>query len=232
MPGWTGWSRKVDGAWRPARLASWRRLLAWCLVAALACLAALPAQARAPEVEQLELHRDLDGLLLSARLGMDISPAVEDALLRGVPLYFVWRAELYRERWYWTDKRVTTTVRTMRLAYQPLTRQWRLSVAAEMASNGSSLQYAVHQTFESLEQAKAAITRLVRWRLARPEDLQPEGTYRAVVTFRLDRSLLPRPFQIGLVNQPEWDIELRLNMIVPHVVAPVTDISAPAGAGG
>ena len=41
-------------------------------------------------------------------------------LLRGVPLYFVWQADVYRKRWYWTDKRVASAVRTLRLAYQPL----------------------------------------------------------------------------------------------------------------
>ncbi len=189
----------------------------------LVLVAALPVQAREPVVEQLELQRDVEGLTLTARLGADIPPAVEDALLRGIPLYFVWRAELYRERWYWTDKRVATVVRTMRLAYQPLTRQWRLSLAAEPAASGASLQYAVHQSFDTLTEARTAITRLVRWRLARADDLEAGEHYRVELQFGLDLSLLPRPFQIGLRNQPDWDIELQRNMLVPRTVAPVVE---------
>lgn len=216
--------RRADACRRPdARAVWWRRCAGLCVAIWLAL--AVPAQAREPVVEQLALQRDPDGLMLTASLGMEVPPVVEDALLRGIPLYFAWRADLYRERWYWTDKRAATVVRTMRLAYQPLTRRWRLSLAAEPASSGASLQYAVHQSFDTLPEATRAITRLVRWRLARPEDLEPDGRYRVELGFRLDLSLLPRPFQIGLVNQPDWVVELRRNMPVPQAVE-------PAAAGG
>lgn len=229
-PGWT--RRRADASWRSGVRAACWRVLAWLGLALwLALAASLPAQAREPVVEQLELQREADGLMLTARLGVEVPPAVEDALLRGIPLYFVWRADLYRERWYWADKRVATVVRTMRLAYQPLTRQWRLSLAAEPAANGTSLQYAVHQSFDSLAGAKAAITRLVRWRLARADALISDAHYRVELVFRLDLTLLPRPFQIGLGSLPDWDVELRRNMLVPLMVAdePVPDM--PDGAG-
>lgn len=228
----SGWTRRrADACRRPGVLAVCWRGLAWLGLAVwLALAAALPAQAREPVVEQLELQRDPDGLMLTARLGVEIPPAVEDALLRGIPLYFVWRSDLYRERWYWADKRVATVVRTMRLAYQPLTRRWRLSLAAEPAANGASLQYAVHQSFDTLAEARMAITRLVRWRLARADELESDAHYRVELGFRLDLSLLPRPFQIGLVNQQDWNVELRRNMLVPRTVVPVVDVPVPGAA--
>ena len=59
---------------------------------------ALPAHAAEPEIRQAALHRTAEGLFFSARLTLNPSPAVEDALLKGVPLYFVWEAEVLRDR--------------------------------------------------------------------------------------------------------------------------------------
>lgn len=184
----------------------------------------LPLQARELEAEHLSLQRTADGLYLTTRLVMGDAPsAVEDALLRGVPLYFVWRADIYRERWYWTDKRVATVARTMRLAYQPLTRRWRLSLAPEPASSAANLQYAVHQNFESLDDSLRAIMRVVRWRLAPAGDPEDDDVHRIELSFRLDLSLLPRPFQIGLVNQTDWGIEWRHRVPMTSAVSVATD---------
>ena len=46
------------------------------------------------------------GLRLSVRLDLQATPSVEQALIKGVPMYFVWRADVIRDRWYWTDKRI------------------------------------------------------------------------------------------------------------------------------
>lgn len=209
-----------------------RRCLGWLpavLLMWLSCL--LPLQARELEAGPLSLQRTADGIYLTTRLVMDEPPsAVEDALLRGVPLYFVWRADVYRERWYWTDKRVSTVVRTMRLAYQPLTRRWRLSLASEPASSGANLQYAVHQNFESLDDSLRAIMRVVRWRLAPAGDPADDDAHRIELSFRLDLSLLPRPFQIGLVNQADWAIEWRHSLSMKAVTAAATDLPSESSA--
>ena len=74
-------------------------------------------------------------------------------------MYFVWQADVYRDRWYWTDKRVSSVVRTFRLAYQPLTRRWRLSQAHDgvTGAGAAALQYALHQNFESLDEVLAVV---------------------------------------------------------------------------
>ena len=112
--------------WRSAALDALRLtlvlLLSWTVT-----LSAL-AQSAA-EVTQLRLERDGESVLLSAVVQFDLSPTVEEALVKGVPMIFVAEFELYRERWYWTNKKVLAAQRHMRLAYQPLTRRWRLHVA-------------------------------------------------------------------------------------------------------
>lgn len=194
---------------------------------------ALPAQAAEPEIRQAALHRTAEGLFLSARLALTPSPAVEDALLKGVPLYFVWEAEVLRDRWYWTDKRVATAVRTWRLVYQPLTRRWRLSQSNDAAANssGSGLQYALHQNFDSLAAALTSVGRVALWKLADASRLDADSDERVVWRFRLDLNLLPRPFQFGMANQPEWVIELQRRLDVPRQIEPVApeaDVDAMA----
>ena len=173
-----------------------------------------PLQARELEAGPLSLQRTADGIYLTTRLVMDEPPsAVEDALLRGVPLYFVWRADVYRERWYWTDKRVSTVVRTMRLAYQPLTRRWRLNTSSEPLVN-AGLGVSLAQNYDSLEEVIAAVQRIGRWKIAEPAELSGSGRHMLRFRFRLDGSQLPRTLQLGSVGQPDWvvSVERRIDL--------------------
>ncbi len=185
-------------------------------------LSASPAAAREPQAETIALQRTSDGLYLSARLEVAPSGAVEDALLRGVPLYFVWQADVFRDRWYWSDKRVASAQRTLRLVYQPLTRRWRVSLSnnAEAGRGGAGLSYALHQNFDDLSDALAGVSRVLRWRIAEADALSAGGGQRVELAFRLDLSLLPRPFQIGMANQPEWLVDFRRRLEVPGAIEP------------
>lgn len=208
-----------------ARACRWGVLAAGCL---LWLFAGLPVHAKEPVVQQIGLQRSADALYLSVRLELAPTHAVEDALLKGVPLYFVWQADVYRDRWYWTDKRVASAVRTLRLAYQPLTRRWRLSLSNDPPADSgrAGLQYALHQNFDSLPEALAGVSRVARWKVADAHQLQEGSDQRVEVDFRLDLSLLPRPFQIGMANQPEWLIEVRRRVDVPARAEPEPE-SAP-----
>ena len=167
-------------------------------------LAAAPAFAQeSAEVTQLRVERTEEGVLLSAAVDFQLPPVIEDALAKGISMYFVAEASVYRERWYWYDKRLATASRHMRLSYQPLTRRWRLQVSsAPIGSSGLVLG----QNFDSQEEALAAMRRVSRWRIADAGELDAHGDYHVEFRFRLDVSQLPRPFQIGAVGQSEWNI--------------------------
>lgn len=197
----------------------WRAL---CVALMWSLLAFWPAHAQAPQVQQLTLLRTPEALFLSARMELQPATEVEDALYKAVPLYFVWHADIYRSRWYWTDKRVVSATRTLRLAYQPLTRRWRVSLSNDSAagSGGAGLQYALHQNFDTLNEALAGVGRVVRWKLADANRLEPGADHEVEFSFRLDLSLLPRPFQIGMGNQPEWTVESRHTLPVPPRTEP------------
>lgn len=166
------------------------------------------------EVTQFRVERADDGVVLSAQLQFELPSAVEDALLKGIPMVFVSSADVLRERWYWYDKKVASAERHFRLAYQPLTRKWRLQVSSGQASaSGSGL--ALSQTYDSLQQALTAVKRISRWRIADPSELETALKYRVEFRFQLDVSQLPRPFQIGAIGQSDWDMAATIN-------APVT----------
>jgi hypothetical protein len=204
---------------RPGHGGGWR----W-LRAALLSLLLWPvlAWSQPPELRQFLLQRTPEALYLDARLAFTPHGAVQDALLKGVPLYFVWEASVYRERWYWYDKRVTGQRRVLRLAYQPLTRLWRVSLSTDTggSAGGAGLQYALHQNHDTLEEALAAVGRVSRWRLADASQLEAGAEHQLVFDFRLDLTLLPRPFQIGLGSQAEWSVALEQQMRVPNAATP------------
>lgn len=184
---------------------AWGGLGRWAWALGLWLLLAL-SSVRAASIEELSVSWAEDGLSLSSVVDLDLGPAVEDALLRSVPVYFVTQAEVFRERWYWSDKRVASASRTYRLAYQSLTRRWRLSVAS---GAGPGLQYALHQNHASLADAMAVVTRVSSWLVAEPPQLDADAHHRLEFRFKLDMALLPRPFQLGMTGQTDWNLDVR-----------------------
>lgn len=161
------------------------------------------AQPTATEITQLRLERSDDAILLSANVRFDLPPAVEDALEKGIPMFFVAEAGLFRDRWYWYDKQISYAARHMRLSYQPLTRRWRLVVSSAPIGNAGG---GLGQTFDTQEEALAAIQRISRWKIADAAEIDPEARHNVDFRFRLDVSQLPRPFQIGAVGHADWSI--------------------------
>lgn len=188
---------------RNARLDLIGLLACACLVCALPGTAR--AEAPATEISLLKFERASDAVLLTATLKFELPAAVQDALLKGVAIIFVAEADVLRERWYWMNKKVVSAERHMRLAYQPLTRRWRLNVASGRISN-VGLGMALNQNFESLPDALAAVQRLSRWKIADVSDIDLEQNHLVDFRFRLDVSQLPRPLQIGTLGQTDWDI--------------------------
>ncbi len=184
----------------------WAPLLVLCLVLS----GVRPVHAAS--IEQLSLTQDEEGLFVSSVVDLKLGPAVEEALLRSVPVYFVVQADVFRERWYWADRRVASASRTYRLAYQSLTRRWRLSVAA---GAGPGLQYALHQNHGSLAEAMSVVTRVSSWLVAESPQLDASAKHRLDFRFKLDMALLPRPFQLGLGGQSDWSLDLRQTLAVP-----------------
>ena len=148
-------------------------------------------------------------MLLSAHVNFELPAVIDDALAKGIPMFFVAEAVVFRDRWYWYDKQVAIAARHMRLSYQPLTRRWRLVVSSAPIGNSG---LALGQTFDTREEAMAAVQRISHWKIADPADVEPDGRHNVDFRFRLDVSQLPRPFQIGAVGHDDWKISVSRNV--------------------
>jgi hypothetical protein len=187
---------------KKTRAELWRRL-AWVLCACLFAASNAWAQNSVAELTELRLERRESALLVNAQVKLELGPSVEDALIKGLAVHFVAEAEVMRDRWYWYDRKIGAVARYYRLAYQPLTRRWRLNVSSEPISV-AGLAGSISQSFDTLTEALDVIRRQSGWKLADITDIDPEARQYIVYRFRLDISQLPRPFQIAAGNQTEW----------------------------
>ena len=139
-------------------------------------------------------------LALLAALGASSMTAPEaraaDAtfMRAALTLYFVHEFRLYKERWYWIDKATIRCRFMIRLAFDPLTRRYRLSY------NGLSL------SFDTLEQALPYIKNIRRWRVGPSNAVRNAEDYAAELRFYLDTDKLPKPMQVVNTGSSDWTL--------------------------
>jgi hypothetical protein len=174
--------------------------LALVLLLALTC--ARMGHAQGVDLVNLQLQRQDGELTLDFDARLALPKSVEDAMQRGVPVYFVAEAVLYRTRWYWRDERVARVQRSWRVAYQPLTSTWRVGFGG------------FNQNFQTLEEALTVLSRSSRWKIIELAQLEADSRYYLEFSYRLDNSQLPSPMQLGLGSQAEWvlGVERRLRV--------------------
>ncbi|HQR19901.1 MAG TPA: DUF4390 domain-containing protein [Burkholderiaceae bacterium] len=134
------------------------------------------------------------GVVLNATFEFELPQALEDVVQKGIAIYFNIEFELFRKRWYWLDRKVSSSTLTYRLSYSPLTRQYRL------ARGGLS------QPFDSLDEALNLLKSVRQWKVVEPGVLVPRDPYEAQVRMRLDVTQLPKPFQVNAITSREWQL--------------------------
>jgi hypothetical protein len=163
------------------------------LVVLLAAL--LPnAVADGISVRNASIVPDDDGWQLEAQFDVQFSPRLEEAVNRGVPLYFIVEFELSRPRWYWFDEKPIKASQTYKISYTPLLRQYRLSVGN------------AYQNFTRFEEVTRVLSRLRGWHVADRGVIKKDGTYQAGLRMRLDTGQLPKPFQLNAIASSDWTL--------------------------
>jgi hypothetical protein len=170
------------------------KLLRSLLLGAAALLFCLAVLAAGVEIRTPLLALGEDGYELTADFTVDFNPRLEEAVAKGVILYFVTDFELARARWYWLDEKIASRTQTFRLSYHALTRQYRLSTGA------------LHQGFESLDEALRMLSHLRNWSVLDKTALKAEETYLASLRFRLDLSQMPKTFQVTALSNRDWHL--------------------------
>jgi hypothetical protein len=139
-----------------------------------------------------------DGYTLSAEFAIDLGSQLEEAVTRGVTLNFNLEFTLSRRRWYWVDEHIASRVLNYRLSYNALTRQYRLSVGG------------LHRGFATLDEALRVLGRVADLPIADKSALKPGETYFAALRLSLDKSQLPKPFQVDALSNKDWQVDARV----------------------
>ncbi|MHB1590646.1 MAG: DUF4390 domain-containing protein [Sulfuricella sp.] len=188
------------------------------------------AKADGIKVKSAELEEVGETLVLNADLEIGLSPALEEALNKGVPLNFVAEFELKKPRWYWLDESIAAAQRHYRLSYHALTRQYQLKLN-DQYQNFSSLNEALHELGHLqewpvgekalvAEKPQAASKPLVVDKalvVGKPDgktmlpDKSPlvkkRDVYLAGLRMRLDLAQLPKPLQVNALASTDWNLD-------------------------
>ena len=181
------WRRRV----KQPRRAVWR-----CACTLLVILVLLPAAARAQSASVSNAKLDIteDGYQLNADFELQLTTGMQEAVRKGVPLYFVAEFQLTRGRWYWLDQSVISANRDRRVSYAPLTDQYRVAVSG------------ISQNVTTFDDVRRVLSRIRSWTVAEKGQLRPGEKYEAALRFRLDTSQLPKPFQLNVITSKEWSL--------------------------
>lgn len=170
----------------------WRRLA--CAVLFGLALAPGSLFAEGIQVRSAVLEAGTDGYRLNADFDISFTHTLEDALNKGVALYFVTEFELTRPRWYWFDQKVVELRQQFKLSYNALTRQYRLSVGT------------LYQNYATLEEAVNVMSQLHNRLVAEKDALEKDQKYAAALRMKLDLSQLPKPFQVNALASNDWTL--------------------------
>jgi hypothetical protein len=176
-----------------ARIAPLSRLRAVALALLIAAFGT-PVLADGIEVRSVELEPADDGWNLEASFDVQFNPRLEEAVNRGVALYFVVEFELSRPRWYWFDEKPVVLSQTYKISYAPLLRQYRLTIGN------------VYQNFTRFDEVTRVLSRLRGWHIADKGALKKDQVYQAAVRMRLDTAQLPKPFQLNAIASRDWTL--------------------------
>lgn len=157
-------------------------------------LFSVAANAEGIKIKSAELERLDNDWLLNATFQIELTPGLEDAVQKGVVLYFQTEFDLTRSRWYWFDEKSALVQRQTRLSYQPMTQQYRI------ASEGFT--FSAKTIFEALQ----AVGSIGGWRVIDNAQIDPSKSYTAALRMTLDLSKLPKPFQVNALNNRDWNV--------------------------
>ena len=156
-------------------------------------------------IKSVELIPADEVYLLNADFDLNLSPAVEEALNKGVSLNFLIEFQLHPRAN--TGLLMSCHSRdSVAISYHALSRQYLINRGKHQ------------QSFTSLQEAKDAFSHLRGWRVVEKNLLKKDGIYHAALRVRLDQSKLPKPLQVDALGSEEWTLVSERYRWVPALV--------------
>ena len=194
---------------------SMRQLFNW--IAKFFLLATMASFAHANEIhfKNVSLTPLEKSWALNADVQLELSPALEQLVKKGVTLHFVTEFQLTKKRWYWLDNKIVDVQRVSKISYQALTNQYRVTLGT------------FSLTAASLKQALAAVKTIEDWMVVDATAVELKKPYQAAFRIRLDTNQLAKPFQVNAINSKSWNLQsdwYRFEFVptaqVPTTIAP------------
>lgn len=182
-----------------------KRFLQTFGVCVLLCVAT-PAISEGIDVNKVEARLTDEGYLLSADFNINLPPPVQEALKRGVTLYFISELSVHRSRWYWLDTEIDSYEQTAKLSFNTLTQQYRISRGGLFQSFPElkdALRTLGHQTAPAIPATLLDNTGggyVSRW-------TKKGSQIGAFASMRLDLTQLPKPLQVNALTNDQWNVE-------------------------
>lgn len=145
-------------------------------------------------ITQAVIRATPQGYVLDGDANIVLNSTLEDALSRGINLYFLLELELSRPRSWWFDEDIADPVRKMRIYYHLLLRRY-------VVETGYTTR-----TTATLSEALAMLGRVDAWQILERGALKTGQHYDARLRLRLDTSQLPKPLSIGAVGGDRWEL--------------------------
>jgi len=169
-----------------------------------------PTQAQVKEginVRNAELQLVEEQWIFNADFDINLNSVLEEALQKGVPLYFTLEIEIIRPRWYWFDEKIYAPETVYKISFNALTRQYRYGIGS------------LYQSAATMEEALRAIGHIYRRPIIDRNFVKKDtAAFKAQARLHLDISQLPKPFQLTALANREWNLSsdwIRLNFYDP-----------------
>ena len=177
----------------------WRSGLRRWVVSVLCILSlftGLAAQAQTPQasIERIEPILWKKYLALDIDAELTLGSAMRDALDRGVPLTFLVSVEIGEPRWWWFDRMLVEAQLRRRIAFNTLTRQWRVSIGD------------LGVTVPSFDEAMRLLRHVRGWEVSPTDRFATGKTYEGRVRIELDMSQVSRALQLD-AGKRDWSLQ-------------------------
>ena len=167
------------------------------------------AQAESIRIKSVNLAAVEQGYEISVDSEIVLNATLEQALEKGIVLYFVTKFSLVDSRWYWLNDEVARGKLRIGLRYYALTRQYHL--------NHPSFS----QSFNTLKEALQALGQVRNYLLTVKSELKQDVDYIASLRIWLDLTRMPKPFQVEALGSSQWNLssdklEWRMRLPMPE----------------
>lgn len=137
-------------------------------------------------------------LELGGSLDLGLSPKVEEALNKGIPLDVIIELKLYRQRAYLWDENVAEWQLRRQIQFHALARQYLVNRGRGSAEG--------RESFSSVSDALKELGSLSNIKLKVPPDLPQQSSYALELRARLDIESLPTPLRPVAYTSRAWHL--------------------------